>query len=62
MSTPRDAFYVGYEPRMPAPLARFLRPRLTLLLAGVALAAVALAASLPMARGGRWEYGVVREY
>ena len=56
------AFYVGYEPRAPQQVGRFLRSRAVIGLAAVAALAVGLAALLPAERGGRFEYGVEKQW
>lgn len=59
---PDGGFYVGYQPRMPATLARFLRYRIVALMglgAGLALA-LALGHQAPVP--AMYEYGTVREF
>lgn len=55
-------FYVGYFPRSAEGVARFIRPRLTLLVIVLAvLAVVAAAAGAPLGNG-EFEYGTVRSF
>ncbi len=58
--TPTE-FYVGYFPRAGVALARFLRPRIVLLMAALAALAVGLALLAPDVGTGRFEYGSMRD-
>ncbi len=60
--SPPDDFYIGYQPKAPAALARFTR-RAVSVTVGVALAAgAALAVALPYFGAGEFEFGVTREF
>ena len=55
-------FYVGYVARSAQAVARFIRPRLALLLASMAaLAVLAAAAGAPLGNG-QFEYGTIRRF
>ena len=54
-------FYVGYLPQAPAPLARWIRPRVAALFACAAALALALAAAQSPFAAAVFEYGVERE-
>ncbi len=58
----RDDFFVGYFPKMTAGLARAVRTRALLILLLTSGLAVLLAAMLPAIPGGRFEYGVTRQW
>lgn len=55
-------FYVGYQKEMPDSIARFLRRRVALVLAGVVVLAAGLAASQRPFGKGRFEFGTVRTF
>ena len=55
-------FYVGYQKEMPDGMARFLRRRVALILAGVVVLATGLAASQRPFGKGRFEFGTVRTF
>lgn len=52
-----DDFYIGYLPKAPPRLARFVRSRVSLALAGVLGLGGTLAATLAYAGNGRFEFG-----
>lgn len=52
-----DDFYIGYLPKAPPGLARFVRSRVALALAGALVLSGALAATLAYAGNGRFEFG-----
>lgn len=58
---PPDEFYVGYQPRMPRGIARFVRARVAVLLAAGTALAAALAASHRAPAPSIYEYGTVRD-
>jgi hypothetical protein len=63
LSSPdRDAFYVGYLPHAPAALARWLKPRLVLLLVAVFLIAVVLAGVQGRLGPATFEFGEYRHF
>ena len=57
-----DDFYVGYQPRAPESLRRFLRPRVAALLAGAALLALVLVAGQHPFEVATFEFGMPRAF
>ncbi len=57
-----DAFYVGWQPRAPDGLARFLAPRVAALLAGASLAALLVVSSQQPFAAATFEYGHPRAF
>ncbi|HEY7681810.1 MAG TPA: hypothetical protein VH879_04150 [Gemmatimonadales bacterium] len=57
-----EDFYVGYDPKCPPGLTRFLRARVTALLVGCAAIAVVLATAARPLGSGNFAYGTVRDF
>ncbi len=60
--TGRDDFYVGYHPQAPRRLARFLAPRVGVLLTGASALAAVLAGLQEPPSPAVFEFGIVREF
>jgi len=62
MENSKDSFYVGYLAQAPPALARWLRPRILLLLAAMGSMALALVASMQRFSLATFEFGELREF
>ena len=58
----RDQFYIGYEPLMPAGIARRVAMAVVCLAAAAGLAAIVAVAAQQTLPASRFEFGVVREF